>query len=77
MTIEFNNNITESLLAGKVMYIYGVMADDLRDLDYDELCFECLRISEDWVNGVNTDNFEEELYIEPYAERVLMEKFGI
>ena len=36
-----------------------------------------ISIAEDWINGVDTDSFEEEGYIAPYAERVLMEKFGI
>lgn len=66
-----------AMQAGKVMFIWGEIANELKELDFDETYFECLKIAEDWLNGVDTDNFEEEGYIAPYAERVLMERFGI
>lgn len=66
----------------KVSYIYGILEasnklnEESKNIDLDTLCELWIEITEKWVNKVDTFGYEEIGYIQPYAERIILEVLG-
>ena len=63
-----------------VAYAFGVqqiyLNSEAQNMDYEDIESLCSEIVSDWENFYDIRNVEEEGHIIPYAERVLIERYG-